>query len=273
MLPRRSTVLAVGKDVAELGVRETVDSTSGADGEVTPDVGARPEVQIVHHTVGGLEALAGILGGDTAGRAYGPWASGAAASSRCPALELEVDLGGGLGVNAVQESDVTDAVKRDTHGHLQLGGRQVDTADHLGGRVLDLETRVELQEVELVIGVRVRGTRRFRRRRSRRACPSRTAASSIALKVGGLAMVTGASSMIFWCRPLDGAVSAEERDVVAVLIGEQLHLQMSRAVGQLHDEDGRSGDFARRSLVRVARSLLRVENLSDALATATLRRP
>jgi hypothetical protein len=58
-------------------------------------------------------------------------------------------------VEPVEDSDVSDSVKRDTHGDLELGGGKVDAGDHLGRRVLDLKTRVELEEEERVIGVRV----------------------------------------------------------------------------------------------------------------------
>lgn len=41
--------------------------------------------------------------------------------------------------------------------------------------------------------------------------------------------------------PLDGAVSAKQGDGVAVLVGEDLDLQVTGMLGQLHDEDGRAG--------------------------------
>jgi len=59
MFPRRRSVLAIGKNVTELTVGETVNTGCITDGEVTPDIGATPEIQLVHHTRGRLEALSG----------------------------------------------------------------------------------------------------------------------------------------------------------------------------------------------------------------------
>ncbi len=39
---------------------------------------------------------------------------------------------------------------------------------------------------------------------------------------------------------LGGAVSAIQRDGVAVLVADDLHFQVSRAGHELHDEDGRA---------------------------------
>ena len=54
--------------------------------------------------------------------------------------------------NAIQLTDVADTMKRNTHGNLELSGGKVDTRDHLGGRVLNLETRVEFEEIEGSLG-------------------------------------------------------------------------------------------------------------------------
>ena len=48
----------------------------------------------------------------------------------------------------VEQSDVFDSVQRDAHGYLQLTGGEVDIGHHLRARVLHLQTRVQLQEVE-----------------------------------------------------------------------------------------------------------------------------
>lgn len=42
-----------------------------------------------------------------------------------------------------------------THSYLELGSGKVDTRNHLSCRVLDLETRVQFQEVEIVFGMAV----------------------------------------------------------------------------------------------------------------------
>lgn len=44
--------------------------------------------------------------------------------------------------------------------------------------------------------------------------------------------------------PLNGAVSAKERDGVSVFISENLNLKVPGVLRQLHDEDGRAGDLS-----------------------------
>ena len=59
-------------------------------------------------------------------------------------------------LNAVELTDMTDAVERNTHSDLELSGGKVDTRYHLGRRVLDLKTRVELKEIEDILCVAVK---------------------------------------------------------------------------------------------------------------------
>ena len=59
-------------------------------------------------------------------------------------------------LNAVQLTDMTDAVERNTHSDLELSGGKVNTRHHLGRRVLDLKTRVELKEIEDILCVAVK---------------------------------------------------------------------------------------------------------------------
>jgi len=66
-------------------------------------------------------------------------------------LKIEIDLCRALGVDAVEDTDVADAVEWDAHGDLELGGRQVDARNHLGRGMLHLQTRVEFQKVERVV--------------------------------------------------------------------------------------------------------------------------
>ena len=69
--------------------------------------------------------------------------------------ELEVDLVRPVRVHTVQQANVTDAVERNTHSNLELGSWQVDAGNHLSCRMLDLETRIKLEEVEFVVCVRI----------------------------------------------------------------------------------------------------------------------
>ena len=68
---------------------------------------------------------------------------------------------------------------------------------------------------------------------------------------------------------LDGAVAAKEGDDVAVLVSNDLHLQVARARGEAHEEDGRAGDLGLDLAVSGA-ELHRLGNLADTLATTTL---
>lgn len=43
--------------------------------------------------------------------------------------------------------------------------------------------------------------------------------------------------------PLDGAVTPEQGHRVPILVGEDLHLQVSGVLGQLHEEDGGARDL------------------------------
>jgi hypothetical protein len=268
VLPRSRTVLAISENVTELRVRETVNTTLRTDGEVTPDVGATPEVELVHDTVGRLETLTGILRGDSASGSVALWLGSSLAQSSAFVLELEVNLARRLGVDAVQESNIADAVKGKTHSNLQLSSRQIDTTDHLSGRMLDLETGVELQEVELVVGVRVEvldGT-------GGDITDELTETDSgrlHGLERVGLRNGDGSLLNNLLVTSLNGAISAEEGDVVAVLISEQLDFEMSGVAGKLHDEDGRARNFTGGGLVESLETVLTC-SLSDTLTTTTL---
>ncbi|PNY27761.1 Uncharacterized protein TCAP_02317 [Tolypocladium capitatum] len=268
VLPRHLSVLTVGEDVAKLAVREAVDAALGADGEVAPDVGAAPEVELVHDTVGRLEALAGVLGGDSAGRGVAGGCGSALGLGGGLELELEINLARGPGVDAVQQPDVTNPVQGQTHGDLKLGGGQVNAADHLSRGVLDLETRVELEEVELVVGVRVQV---LDGAGGDVADELAEADGGVLHGLEGVGLGDGDGGLLddLLVPPLDGAVAAEEGDVVAVLVGQQLDLEMPGVAGQLHDEDGGAGDLAGGGLVQ-GLEVVGADGLADALAATAL---
>ena len=73
---------------------------------------------------------------------------------------------------------------------------EVDARHQLGDRMLDLEARVHLEEVELARPRRA-GTRTCRRSRSRPRARPRTAVSPIARRSSGVTATLGASSIIF----------------------------------------------------------------------------
>ena len=67
---------------------------------------------------------------------------------------------------------------------------------------------------------------------------------------------------------LNRTVSAKDRDVVSVLIGEQLHLQVSGVTGELHNKDRRPRNLSSGGVVK-ADEFLFLLDLSDTLTTTT----
>jgi hypothetical protein len=267
VLPRGRTVLTVGENVTELAVGETVNTTGSTDREVTPDVGGRTEVQLVHGTAGRLEALTRVLGGDTTGSGV---ALGLRTALGLVALlggEVEINLGRGVRIHTVEQTNVTDAVQGDTHGNLELSSGEVDSGNHLSGGMLDLKTGVQFEEVELVIGVRVQvldGT-------SRDVSDQATKADSSALhSLEGRLLGDSDRSLLnnLLMTTLNGTITTEQGDVVTVLISQQLNLQMAGVSSQLHDEDGRTRNLVGGGIVESDKFLL-VLDLSDTLTTTT----
>ena len=66
---------------------------------------------------------------------------------------VKVDLGKGIVSNAMELADMGDTMQKDTHGDLELRSGQADARDRLGGGMLHSETRVQLQEVKIILGV------------------------------------------------------------------------------------------------------------------------
>lgn len=141
--------------MSELRVGKLVQSSGGPDGEVSPDVGARSEVELLQRSRRRLESSVGVLGGDADGDDVSLGLRLALRDGRGRVLKVEVDLALAVRGLAVERADVADVVEGDSHRDLELGGGEVDARDHLRRRVLDLETRVELEEVELVVRGRV----------------------------------------------------------------------------------------------------------------------
>jgi hypothetical protein len=134
--------------------------------------------------------------------------------------------------------------------------------------MFDLETRVQLKEVELVVVVRVQVLDGTCRNVTDQATQRH---GSLLHLLESLCAGNGDGSLLdnLLMSTLDRAVTTEQRDVVAVLISEQLDFQMSGVAGKLHDEDGRTRNFAGSSLVHGSEFLL-VVDLTDTLATTTL---
>ncbi len=118
-------------------------------------------------------------------------------------------------------------------GDADLRLDDVDAGDALGDRVLDLDARVDLDEVELAGCRRPAGTRPCRRcgsrPRGRSPAPPRTAAARWASSRN----TAGARSTTFWLRRCTVQSRSNRCTSVAVLVAEDLHLDVARAAHQL----------------------------------------
>ena len=244
VLARLGTVRSVRKDVTELRIGKLVETTGRTDREVTPDVGARTEVELLESTHRRLESGVGVLGRDTDGDDVTLRRRLALGLGRLGALKVKVDPTLAVGRLAVEGTDVADAVEGDTHGDLELSRGQVDARDHLGSRMLDLKTRVELEEGEAVVAGRVQELDSTRRDVTDELGETDRRLFHLleALRTGDR---DGRLFDDLLVATLDRAVTAEQRDGIAVLVGDDLDLEVTRSSGELHDEDRRSCHFRR----------------------------
>ena len=119
-------------------------------------------------------------------------------------------------------------VKRLAPRDAKLPFDQVDPGDRLGHRMLDLQPRVHLHEVEVARRHRA-GTRSCRRRRISTAFASATAAAPSFSRNAASTAGEGAFLDQLLVPPLHRAVALAEMHHIAVLVGEDLHLDVARA--------------------------------------------
>mmetsp|Transcript_76358 Transcript_76358/g.123473 ORF Transcript_76358/g.123473 Transcript_76358/m.123473 type:complete len:477 (+) Transcript_76358:1893-3323(+) len=252
----------MGKDVPELGVGVLVDAAVGSDAEVAPARDGALELDALDLAAGRLEAVVWILGGDACGHDV-------AVRVHVGVLQ-EVDLGGRvLHVLAVEPADLGDVLERDAHADLELRRRQVHPSDLFGDGVLHLQTRVELQEVELV-GLGVVEVLHS---------PSTNVADVLSKPLRSplhlLELVLGhndrrALLKDFLKPALGGAVTATQRQDFAVLIAHNLNFDVPGPGAELHHEYGR----ARHLTLNLRKVLLKLSargRHADALAAAAFR--
>ena len=251
----------LGEQMAELRIGKLVDATVGTDAEVSPNVRGRLELDPLDGARGGLESLVGVLGGDAGGDDVGV--------DVLVLVDEEVDGVGAVDVLlAVQLADSGDVVKRNAHGNLELGGGEVGAGDALGDGMLYLETGVELEE-EVVAGVGVEevldGT-------------GSDVADGLGEALGGaLHLAEGfggdddGGSLLedLLEAALGGAIASVESDGVAVLVADDLDLDVAGVLTELHEEDGGADDLVGDLNVGVLEVLLVVDE-ADALAAAAL---
>ena len=224
--------------MTELGVRELVQTTGTTDGEVTPDVGVGTEVQFLKGTGRGLESSIWILGSDTDGNDV---ALRTGLSLKLVGFgfdHVKVDFRIAARSDPIELTDMLDAVERKTHGNLELSGGKVDSGNHFCGRMLDLETGVELEEVEdiLRMAVEIWTIRGSGQRRGLEDIEGLTLDSSGADISDKLGQTNGSTlhflESILLCNghggffndllvtTLDGTIATEERDRVSILISQ-----------------------------------------------------
>ena len=112
-------------------------------------------------------------------------------------------------------------------GDADLPLDEVDAGDELGHRVLDLQARVHLEEVERAAGVDA-GTRWCRRWCSRRLGDRRPRRRVIRARSGIVITGDGDSSTTFWCRRWIEHSRSTNGTTVPCVIAEQLHLDVPR---------------------------------------------
>ena len=149
---------------------------------------------------------------------------------------VKVDRRRAIAHLAVQRANVRDAMQRNAHGNLQLDGRDVHARHHLRCGMLDLQARIQLQERKLV---RVRCIQPL-------DGAGRHVPHQLGKAHGGLLHALprlrrrdrdGRLLNDLLVAALHGAVSAKQADDLAVLISQQLHLEMARCFGEFHHKD------------------------------------
>jgi hypothetical protein len=146
-----ATLGTIRKNMAELRIGKLVQTTGSTDGEVTPDVIARAEIELLKSSTGRLESSIGVLGRYANSHDMSFRTGLALSLGRARVGKVKVDLALSVRTLAIESTDISDTVQRQSHGDLELSGRKVDAGDHLGRRVLNLEPGVELKKVERVV--------------------------------------------------------------------------------------------------------------------------
>ena len=156
---------------------------------------------------------------------------------------------------------------------LDLQPHEVEAGDALGHRVLDLQARVHLQEVEARRAGRA-GTRPCPRSRSRPRAPPprrpRTAPRAARRVSAGL----GVSSTTFWCRRWIEHSRSSRWTTCPCRVGQHLHLDVARPLDEALEHHHVVAEGRPRLAARAGqrgRELLRAAHHAHALAAAAAR--
>ena len=155
---------------------------------------------------------------------------------------VKVDLVCSDGVASVETADLRNRTKGETHCDLQLGRGEIHSTDKLRDRVLYLQTRVELQE-EVGVLLRVEVLDRAGTDISDGFGELHGRLLHFAPD-GRLRSENGSLFDNFLMASLDRAVSAKYGDRFPMLVSEELHLEVSARVRELHDKNRRARDLS-----------------------------
>ena len=159
--------------------------------------------------------------------------------------------------------------ERLARGDQDLALDQVDVGHDLGDGVLDLDARIDLDEVEARPSRRRPGTRPSRHCHSARGGRAATAASQIACADFRIEVVRRRDLDDLLVPALNRAVALVKMNEVAVPVAQNLHLDVLGLADELLDEDvGNAEGRARLAPRLVERGVERVGRLDHAHAAA-----
>ena len=149
----------------------------------------------------------------------------------------EINWFGTLGILSVKHTDRRDVVQWDTHSNLKLSRREVGSGDTFSNRVLDLETRVQLQEIVLV-GISI-----VQILHSSCTLVSNVLGKTLSGKFHLMESFFGHDSgrsllKDFLETTLGRTITSIKSDGISVLISDNLNFNVTSILTQLHDEDG-----------------------------------
>mmetsp|Transcript_9802 Transcript_9802/g.14587 ORF Transcript_9802/g.14587 Transcript_9802/m.14587 type:complete len:503 (-) Transcript_9802:439-1947(-) len=262
---KRATGMLTGgtlsKQVTELTISKLVNSSVGANAEVSPYIAGGLELHTLDGSRGRLETLIGILGSDTG--------SNHMRVNRLVVLLEEVNRRVSVHVRlSVELTDLRNFVEWDSHGNLKLSGRHVDSSNSLSNRVLDLQTRIQLQEEERIrcsvvqvldgTGTLVANVL------GQPLCSPLHLLESLRGHNGRWTLLENLLETT-----LGRAITTVQGNSVSVLISNNLNLDVTGILTKLHKENGTSDDLVGHLNIRVLQIIL-VVNETDTLPSSSL---
>mmetsp|Transcript_12624 Transcript_12624/g.23293 ORF Transcript_12624/g.23293 Transcript_12624/m.23293 type:complete len:217 (-) Transcript_12624:168-818(-) len=213
--------------MSKLRISKFMNGPRGIHAKVSPNIGRRTKVDLLDAAGGGFKSRLGVLGSDTHGDTVPIRGDTLRNSKVNHRLAIRHVLLVREAVLPVQFSDFGNVIEGNSHGHLKLCRGEVHPGDHLGDGMFHLETGVQFQKVVFFVGF---GVEVFDRAgvgvphcfgegdgRVFHLFPHLGRGSNRGTFLDDLLMTS-----------LDGAVTSIERNGIAILIRQKLHLQMPR---------------------------------------------